>query len=318
MLSQQEIDRVFRSLKQTSSEDDLATRATPYDFRRPDRIAKDQLRSIHLLHETFARALGPSLSAFLRAYVVVNLVSVEQLAFMEFSRSLPSPTCLVSLGMVGFDNNAILELNPSLVFPLIELLLGCAAPSKVPLNREITEIERAILDGLLRLILKDMRESWRAVVSNMDFAIDGHESEPQLLQILSPNEAVVAISIEIRVGEISGMMNIGIPSIIIKMLGQRLEQHGVRKGELSDAESQRILRLIAPAMLRVDTRLNGPMLTIRDLMAIRTGDVLTFDYPVDRPVNVTLNGRSKFIGRVGAMGRKRAIHLDELVPLDQA
>lgn len=316
VLSQQEIDRVFRSIKQTTPEEDLSARATPYDFRRPDRIAKDQLRSIHMLHETFVRALGPSLSAYLRAYVVVNLVSVEQLAFVEFSRSIPSPTCLISLGMTGFDNNAILELNPSLVFPIIELLLGCASPSRIPPAREITEIERAILDGLLRIILKDMRESWRAVISNMDFTVEGHETEPQLLQILSPNEAVVAISIEIRVGEISGMMNIGIPSIIIKMLGQRLEQHGLRKAELSEAENERILRLIAPATMRLDTRLTGPLLSVRDLMAMQAGDVLTFDYPVERPVNVTLNGRAKFAGRVGTMGRKRAIHLDELAALD--
>lgn len=316
VLSQQEIDRVFRSIKQTSPQDDLATRAIPYDFRRPDRIAKDQMRSIHMLHETFVRALGPSLSAFLRAYVVVNLVSVEQLAFIEFSRTLPSPTCLISLGMTGFDNNAILELNPSLVFPILEMLLGSATPSKAPPDREITEIERAILDGLLRIILKDMRESWRNVISNMDFSIEGYETEPQLLQILSPNEAVVAISIEIRAGDVSGMMNIGIPSIIIKMLGQRLESHGIRKAELTTEETDRIMRLIGPATLRVDTRLQGPQLTVRDLMAIEAGDVLTFDYPVDRPINVTLNGRSKFHGQVVSAGRKRAVHLQELASAD--
>ena len=312
VLSQQEIDRVFRSLNQTSPEDDLASRAVPYDFRRPDRIAKDQLRSIHMLHENFVRALGPSLSAFLRAYVVVNLVSVEQLAFVEFSRSLPSPTCMISLAMTGFDNNAILELNPSLVFPILELLLGSPSPSKTPPAREITEIERAILDGLLRIILKDMRESWRNVVSNMDFTVDGYETEPQLLQILSPNEAVVAISIEIRAGELSGMMNIGIPSIIIKMLGQRLEQHGLRRAELTPAETERILHLVGPATLRLDTRLQGPMLTVRDLMAIEEGDVLTFDYPVGRAFNVTLNGRSKYSAQVITAGRKRAVQLLEL------
>ena len=311
VLSQQEIDRVFRSIKPNDTDDDLATRATPYDFSRPDRIAKDQLRSIHLLHENFARALGPSLSAFLRAYVVVNLVSVEQLAFVEFSRTLPSPTCMISLGMTGFDNHAILELNPTLVFPILEILLGSATPSKKPPDREITEIERAILDGLLRIILKDMRESWRNVISSMDFTIEGYETEPQLLQILSPNEAVVAISIEIRAGEVSGMMNIGIPSIIIKMLGQRLETHGVRKAELTPEETERIMNLIAPATLRVDTRLQGPTLSVRELIAIETGDVLTFDYPVHRPINVTLNGRSKFSGLIVSSGRKRAVHLQE-------
>src|SRR6202162_6085751 len=124
VLSQDEIDDVFRHLRDTPDDDDPAKRALPYDFRRPDRIAKDQLRAIHLLHENFARSLAASLSAFLRAYVAVNLVSVEQLSFLEFSQCLPSPSCIISLGMRPYDGNSLLEINPSLVFPILEMLLG--------------------------------------------------------------------------------------------------------------------------------------------------------------------------------------------------
>src|SRR5271168_2886211 len=101
VLSQDEIDKVFRNLR--DGEDDPAKRARPYDFRRPDRIAKDQLRAIHLFHENFARSLASSLSAYLRAYAVVNLVSVEQLSYMEFTQCLPTPTSLIALGMKPFD-----------------------------------------------------------------------------------------------------------------------------------------------------------------------------------------------------------------------
>src|SRR5271163_862486 len=120
LLSQEEIDNVFRSPRDTGQDEDPAKKAILYDFRRPDRIAKDQLRAIHLLHENFARSLGSSLSAYLRAYVVVNLVSVEQLSFIEFSRALPSPSCLVSLGMKPFEGNAVLEVNTGLIFPILE------------------------------------------------------------------------------------------------------------------------------------------------------------------------------------------------------
>src|SRR5271155_1187261 len=99
VLTQEEIDKVFRNAHHSQTQSDPTRRAQPYDFRRPDRIAKDQLRAIHLLHENFARALGSSLSAYLRAYVVVNLVSVEQLSFMEFTECLTSPTSMISLGM---------------------------------------------------------------------------------------------------------------------------------------------------------------------------------------------------------------------------
>src|SRR5215472_16723140 len=142
VLSQDEIDAVFKKLRDTApvNEDEAAKRAQPYDFRRPDRIAKDQLRAIHLLHENFARSLASSLSAYLRAYVAVNLLSVEQLSFMEFSHGLPSPSCLVALDMKPFEGAAVLEINPALVFPIIEMLLGGSAKSLIKVNREITEI----------------------------------------------------------------------------------------------------------------------------------------------------------------------------------
>src|ERR1700681_283263 len=111
VLSQQQIDNVFKNLRETATHDDPSTKAQPYDFRRPDRIAKDQLRAIHQLHENFARTLASSLSAYLRAYVAVNLISVEQLSFVEFSQALPSPTCLVTLGMKPYEGNAVLEMN---------------------------------------------------------------------------------------------------------------------------------------------------------------------------------------------------------------
>jgi flagellar motor switch protein FliM len=213
VLSQDEIDSVFRNLRE-SEDDDPARNAVAYDFRRPDRIAKDQLRAIHVLHENFARGLASSLSAYLRAYVVVNLVSVEQLSFMEFSHCLPSPSCLVSLAMKPFDGNALLELNPALVFPILEMLLGGSGKTTSRLNREVTEIEQSILEGLYRIILNDLQNAWQQVTT-MHFSIESFETEPQLLQILAPNEAVVAISMEVRIGENTGMINLGIPSIIV-------------------------------------------------------------------------------------------------------
>src|SRR6266436_8445627 len=143
VLSQQEIDNVFQKLRQSATEDDPSKATQLYDFRRPDRIAKDQLRAIHLLHENLARNLASSLSGYLRAYVAVNLVSVEQLSFMEFTQCLPSPTILIALGMKPYDGNAVLEINPSLVFPILEMLLGGSGKT-VRVEREVTEIEQSI------------------------------------------------------------------------------------------------------------------------------------------------------------------------------
>src|ERR1700704_2034211 len=151
VLSQEEIDKVFLSLGGGGGAAEAAsTKAQPYDFRRADRIAKDQLRAIHLLHENFARSLASSLSAYLRTYAVVNLVSVEQLSFMEFTRWLPSPTCLVSLGMKPYEGSAVLEINTGLLFPILEMLLGGNSKSPTKISREITEIEQSVLEGFFR------------------------------------------------------------------------------------------------------------------------------------------------------------------------
>lgn len=313
VLSQEEIDSVFRNLRDTATED-ASKKAQPYDFRRPDRIAKDQLRAIHMLHENFARSLASSLSAYLRAYVIVNLVSVEQLSFMEFSQCLPSPTVISALGMHPYEGSAVLELNPSLVFPIIEILLGGtgrAGPLKF--EREITEIEQSILDGVYRIILHDLKEAWMAVTA-LDFTIEASETEPQMLQLLAPNEAVVAISMEVRLGEHVGMMNIGIPSIIIKMLRQKFDQQwSVRKTESTESEQARILRLVRDARVQLDCRLEGATIPTQDLLDLDVGDVLRLDFAVNQPMQGQFNGVYRYAGQIVDNGRRRCLRLDRYV-----
>lgn len=319
VLSQEEIDSVFRNLQENNGLlDDPSKRVQTYDFRRPDRIAKDQLRAIHLLHENFARALNSSLSAYLRAYVSVNLVSVEQLSFMEFVQCLPSPTILTTLAMKPFEGHAIFEMNPTLAFPIIEMLLGgTGRASSTRPDREITEIEQSILEGVYRIILHDMRQAWEGVTT-FDFAIESRETEPQLLQLLAPSEAVVTVSLEVRIAESVGMMNIGIPSIIIKMLRQKFDsQWLMRKADCSEADQARTLRLLQPANLLVDARLDGPTILTKDLLALEEGDIVKLDYDVNRPLKLWINGVPKWLGHVVDNGRKRCFVLDAPVEADR-
>ena len=311
LLSQDEIDKAFQTV-QEKGEETATRKALAYDFRRPDRIAKDQLRSIHLLHDNFARNLASSLSGYLRAYVIVNLVSVEQLSFAEFTQCLPSPTVLVSLGMKPFDGNAVLELNPSLVFPLLEMLLGGNGKGGA-LTRETTEIEQSILDTLFRIILHDLSLAWQSV-TNIAFSVEGRETEPQLLQILAPNEAVVSIGLEVRVGENTGLMNIGMPSIIVKMLRHKFDQQwSVRRTDSTPAEQNRMLNLLKPTRLHLDARLEGASLLVQDLMALEPGHVLNFDHPVDKPLRLVVNGQSKYEGLLVATRNKKSFQVEKLI-----
>lgn len=305
ILSQPEIDH---ALKATHDSPD-AESPQPYDFSRTDRIGKDQLRTIHQLHETFTRNMAASLSAYLRSYVVVNLISVEQVSFAEFTGSLTSPTSIVALAMKSHDSSAVLEMNPSLVFPLLEMLLGGSAKAPKRIDREITEIEQSILDGLLRVILNDLENAWTAIAP-MQFAIESHETAPQLLKVLAQNEAVVAVNIEIRVGENSGIMNLAIPSILVKMLRQKFDHlRTVRKAQSSDEEHARVLRLISPAALHLDARLQGPTVPLKTLLELQAGDVLVLDYPEHRPIDLVVNGMSKYTGCVVSAGSKRGLEI---------
>jgi flagellar motor switch protein FliM len=151
-------------------------------------------------------------------------------------------------------------------------------------------------------------------VTTIDFAIESFETEPQLLQILAPNEAVVAISMEVRIGDTAGMMNIGIPSIIVKMLRQKFDQQwSVRKTRATEEERARVLRLIRPATIHLDARLERQKLAVETLLALKEGDVLAFDHPVERPLDITVNGRLKYQGEVVSAGRKRGFQILELV-----
>ncbi len=309
-LSQQEIDAVFETMHDHRRD----TPAAKFDFRRPDRIPKSQVRAIHLLHDTFVRNLVSSLSAYLRSYLTVNLVSVEQLSYAEFLDGLPSPTCMVSLGLSPYDGNGVLELNPSLVFPILEMVMGGSGKSSAGIQRDITEIEQKLLDGLFRIILHDLREAWKGV-TEVDFTIESLETEPQLLHILAPNEAVVSIGVEVRIGETVGMMNIALPSIVIKMMRQKFDQQwSVRKTHASEGEQARVLRLLRQASLSLEARLEGPTVRLGDLLELSEGQVITFDFPVDRPLELLVNNELKFAGQIISTGKKRACRIQEVRP----
>ncbi len=310
-LSQEEIDRLFR---QHGADDDEAVPlkvAVAYDFRRPDRIPKEQLRSIHLMHDFLARNLASSLSAYLRAYVTVSLVSVEQLSFGEFLQYLPTPTFISSIGMRPMDGNSVLEMNPSLVFPLLNVLLGGSGAAPLQEVREVTEIELSILESVVKIVLHDLGEAW-APVAAIDFSVEGAETQPQLIQILSPNEAIVAIGFEFTMGETRGMMNFGIPSILVKMMGQKFEQQwSIRRRSDSQTDRRRMRELIKQVPSRLDARVQGAKIAVRDLLSLQQGDVVSLEISMQKLAEIQVNGKQKFSGRVVAAGNARGILVNE-------
>ncbi len=287
-----------------------------FDFRRPDRISKAQLRAIHSLHETFARNIGASLSTYLRAYLAATIVSVDQLPYQEFSSGLASPTCLLSLGLQPYEGNAVMEINPALIFPMIELLLGGSGRQQATLTREITEIELKLLQSVFRIMLQDLQGAWRTI-AELEFAIEAVETETHAFRVLAPQEAVVAIGIEMRIGEVTGMMNLAIPSVILKMMRQKFDQQWTaRKVETDPVRRTGILKKIRAGTVRVEAAMAAPPISIRDLVSLETGDVMMIDHPAQSLMTLKVNGHKKYHGKAASVNGRRAFAVESLLRED--
>lgn len=291
---------------------DPSKKAVPFDFRHPDRISKAQMRAIRALYETFVRNLAPNLSAHLRTYLTVELARVEQMTYTEFLQGLPSPTFLATLGLRPQDGCGVLELNPSLGFLLLEMLLGGSGGTGSELRREITEIEQSLLGGLIRILLQDLSSAWRGLTP-LEFSLQSMETEPAFLRVMPPNEAVVAAGVQVRIGEICGAINVAIPSLIVKLARCGPDQQRpVRKAESAPARQGLILRLIQNAPLETEACLAGATITIHDLLALACGDILMLDCPADHPLTLRVAGVAKFEGRPVAVRNKKGFQVERI------
>src|SRR5258708_7773718 len=181
-------------------------KVTPYDFKRPERVGKEQMRALQTLHEGFGRNFGAALSGLLRSIVEMKLTSVDQLTYSEFVFSLENPTCFNLLRADPLEGNLILDINPSILYPIIDRLLGGGKDSAPIARRPLTEIELRLVGRLTGLFLQELKRAWEAVLP-LKLYVERVESNPQLVQIVPPNEVVVLISFELTLGDLRGMIN---------------------------------------------------------------------------------------------------------------
>ncbi len=313
VLSQEEIDAVFQSKSADLSQPDDEA----FDLSHLDRIPKSQLRAIHLVHENFVKNLGSSLSAYLRTYVGLNLISLEQISYSEFIDGLSFPTGLAYVSMAPYEGSAVLEINMNLMFALIELMMGSKGRAVTRVQRKITDIEKSIMQTLLRVILRDLKDAWSSV-TQIEFAVQSLSSEPQLVQVLAPAEAVIVIAIDIRIGAVSGLMNLAIPSIFFKRLRHKFDQvQAIRKATNVDLDQQRMGALMEDVELVFETILDGGEISARTLMDLQPGQVLVFEHPLERPVKARLNEREKWTGRIATKKDKLNFEALERIPLKE-
>jgi flagellar motor switch protein FliM len=285
-----------------------------YDFRRPDKFAKDQLRTLQMLHETFARLYASSLSAYLRVPVHVDLVSVEQVPYEEYIRSLSSSIINV-FSMAPLAGQAILEVELNVILCMIDRLLG-GPGSVVKSSSVLTDIEKALTDSIINRALKDFRTAWEGI-AQFNPKRETMETQAQFVQIVPPNDVVVSILFEVKVGELRGAMSICIPYLLLKPItgklsAQRWFSSSLRKnvGRHAPVLAQRI----AKTHLTCAVRLGSTQMTVQQLLDLKEGDIVTLNRKQNEEVEVLIGDKVKFRAQPGVRGKKLAIHITRVEP----
>jgi flagellar motor switch protein FliM len=284
---------------------------SPYDFKRPERVGKEQMRSLQTMHEGFGRNFGASLSALLRTIVELKLTSVDQLTYSEFVFSLENPTCFNLINASPLEGQLILDINLSLLFPIIDRLLGGGIDTGTTIRRPLTEIELRLVSRITDLFCKEMKHAWENVL-DVDLSIDRVESNPQLVQIVPPNEVVVLISFELSLGESRGMMNLCIPFNSIERISTRLSSNSwvsYGKKTATTENIQRISNQLSDAVVEVVVDLAETNISTSDLIGLRVGDIIATEKDVARPLVVSIEGRPKFHAQPGAFKGRKAIQI---------
>ncbi len=284
-----------------------------YNFRRPDRVSKEQLRSLHYLHDRFARNFSSSLSAYLRALIDVNLYSVEQFTYAEFILSLPDPTYFNAIAMEPLEGNSVLEINPKILFPMIDKILGGKGEDFGGGMRTITDIERTLIEGVVKLILRDLEDAWKQIIK-LKMAIVATETSPQLIQVVAPNEIVVLIVFELKVGEAKGFMNFCIPSIVLEPIAKRFSQDWYADRTKTSVEEVKKLKLnLLRTMIKMDAGIYGNYLTAQDLVNLKPGDVIKLETKLSDELKIQLNGIDKYSAYPVKKERKKAVQIARLI-----
>ena len=282
-----------------------------YDFKRPERISKDQMRALQTLHETFARNFGASLSGFLRTIVEVRIAHAEQMTYSEFLGGLPNPTSFKLVNAEGLDGQLCLEVSPLIIYPIIDRLLGGSNQDLFIPQRAMTQIETRLVQRILERGMVALSEAWENI-KGIQFRLGDMESNPHIVQIVPPNEVVVVIEFEIKMVNRAGTMSLCIPFNVIEPLIDELSaQSWLLAGRLRGDHrwEQLIGDQLALAPLSVAGLLAETTITISELRGLEVGDIITTDKPATSPVVFAAEGVPKFLAHIGQYRGNRALKI---------
>ncbi|HNX77181.1 MAG TPA: flagellar motor switch protein FliM [Candidatus Rifleibacterium sp.] len=285
-----------------------------YDFKRQTKFSKEQLNTISLIHEAFVRLVGTDLSTRLRAFAQATIVSVEQRTFEEFIQSIYNPTFITVFRSDNLDGKALIDINLNVVFTILDRLLG-GNGTPLGILRQLTEVERQIMQKVMAGIIDRLREAWINII-DLAPVIELVESNPQFAQIVPPSEVVVSISIEIKIHDVTGMMNLCIPYNTVESIVHKFNAASwfaaVRK-EPAQTNVDSISHQVRSVHLPLVAELGATIVTLQDILGLQPGDILVTDQLLKNDLNIRVGNLVKFLGRPGILGKKMAISITQVL-----
>ena len=325
ILSQEEIDALLdvvedegEEILETSEDNLLPQRqVTLYDFKRPNRVSKEQLRAFRGVHDKMARSLASQISSIMRSIVEIQLHSVDQMTYGEFLMSLPNPTSFNVFSMKPLEGSGVIEINPSIAFPMLDRLLG-GKGEPYDASREFSDIELSLFETILRVMMSTLKEAW-APVMEIYPAIESKESSPNVVQIVAQNEIVVMVVMEIIIGHSSGMMNICYPVISLEPILPKLASRDLMLNETNSKKSRNkeLQVLLGGAKVTVEANLGESELTLRDILELDSGDIIRLNTPADDTVILSIDGKDRFKGEIGLRRFRKSVQITEIIETEK-
>lgn len=319
-MSQNEIDALLAALSsgemdaEELKKEETQKKIRAYDFKRAVRFSKDHIRSLTRIHENFARYLTTYFSAQLRTFVQINVVQVEQLPYDEFIRSIPKMTILNIFEAEPLEGRMVLEVHPNVAYAMLDRLLGGigAAPSKIG---ALTEIETIIMEKIFSRAFDSLQEAWKTVI-DINPRMEALETNPQFMQIVSPNETIALISLSTKIGDTTGMINLCIPHVVIEPIMSKLSVHhwfvSQKKSRVPE-EVEALQHRVHRAKLPIVAELGESQITISEFLSLAVGDVISLNKPVEDGLAIRVGDKLKYIGSPGTIKDRIAVQIDEIV-----
>lgn len=324
ILTQEEIDALLTTVSSSEIEPDVtptpseqpSRTVVTYDFKHPNRVSKDQVRTFENMHDNFAGHVGSTLSAMLRTMVDVDLVSVDQINYSEYIMSLVTPSCTYTYSAVPLEGLCIMDFNPTLAFSFIDRMFG-GGEKTLEIERELTGIEKAVMAKIVRRLYGDLEKAWQNIVP-LKIEANSFETNPQFIQIIPAGETVIVISLQLKLFKTTGLLTICYPYVSLEPVLTKLSaQNWIDATKKKNIEETLVHNRenLQPVEVPVTLTLATTTLKMRDFLNLQLGNVIASETKIDAPAIMSVGDRKKYLCRPGLFGKRRAGQIIDLYPV---